>query len=163
MNGFPAIDDTADGAVLRAGSNHCRNSRRLGFAAVLALLCLSLFGCATSEQLTSDAERAIAASPRLTELDQICDSIPKPPEFRQVQKRIGNTYPLIVNGFVSDLKQDDAVGFFRTRLEGDGWEFEKDGEGLNSKWIRFRKGDRTVTISWGWLGDANYAIGCAIP
>ncbi len=120
---------------------------RLGQLVVIATMLIVLTACVSSEELTAEAERTIAASQKLTELDRICESIPKPEGFRMVTKRTGHNLPLVEVGYKSAMKNEEAIDFLRRRLIADGWSAEADGEGLNSKWLRFRRGDRTVTLN----------------
>lgn len=99
-------------------------------------------------------EEAIKEEPILKEMDNLCNDLSKPPDFKleyknksSYKKKVDRKY-FIVHHYSSSQTYDETRRFFVDSLKSDGWEIEDDID-IGGKWINFVKNSRKIQIYYG--------------
>jgi len=123
-----------------------------------------LAGCmlgVPDEYREKELDRLVKESPAWREIYETCEQIPKPEDFKLVERRFGNAHYLVSFGFQSEMEPSEVFGFYDMKLKSNGWTHDGDGGGLNSKWKEYRKANVKITVSHGYFAKgANYGVEC---
>ena len=112
------------------------------------------------DRTPEDLEDTISKSDVLKRVNKLCMEMPKPDDFRFVEKHFGGNAILATLTFTyfSDKKEDEIELFYKKWAEKNGWEKLKEYQ-LN---IQYRKGKQTIVIDFNSL-STKASISCEEP
>lgn len=140
---------------------------------VLLLLCIC-FGCnprelpfvrdivtKSEDSTTEQTEKAIAKSPELQKLNSICNSFPRPEDFKFTWKGGLDDEVLALSiHYYSDINYEEAKSFFINSLVESGGKLINEDDSY-PKSIEFKKANYKIIVQHGGMGSrSNYAIDC---
>lgn len=123
---------------------------------VIFLIGLSYFTYRQSYTLEQTND-LINKSAHLKRVNNICENLPKPEDFRFVSKIIsGNSYTSAISHYYrSKLEYSEVETFYLEWFNQNGWTLETEGT------LDFRKNNLVIHIGKGYWARANYYIHCA--
>lgn len=118
--------------------------KRISWILFLVLL-IVVVGCEPESMV--EIEKRIAASDRLTRLNAVCESLPKPPTLELRYKRIsGNSeVSLLIFYYSKSIPFDEAKRVYMTWLDQNGWAQNLDFSSTHYGY--FDKGGIEISIS----------------
>jgi hypothetical protein len=111
---------------------------------------------------TRETDAIIAESPVLQELERDCMEIPRFDDFVYQTKDLSSgRRSFIVYGYKSGRSYPEVESYYEKYFMSNGWTFEEDSQGLNTKWISYTKGNFRVSVNYADTSPReNFTIVC---
>lgn len=130
---------------------------RKSFLHVFAIVIFLSLSCA--EKTQDEIENIIQSQRALREVDQLCKDLPKPIDFKFVEKRLsGNTNTASV-GYVynRNSSNDQIMNYYENWSKNNGWDFEE------LRFMQMSKGKQQIILEFVGGYDGNFTIHCEEP
>ena len=131
--------------------------RRTKRMKILVLIFIVLITSCIGDRTAEEMNIAISQSPVLKRLDKLCTEIPKPNDFRFVEKQFGGNTNLASLGFdyYSELKPVEIKQFYSEWARQNQWKLLEEDI--------YTKGKQTIVVEFGQLNPTNVTISCEEP
>lgn len=124
---------------------------------ILVLIFIVLVVSCVGDRTAEEMNIAISKSSVLERLDKLCTEMPKPNDFRFVEKQFGGNTNLasLVFDYYSDLKPVEIKQFYSVWAKKNQWKPLEEN--------KYTKDNQTIVVEFGYLNPTHVTISCKEP